>query len=155
MLDTEPIYIKRPILSADCLELAKIARLAGDRTVTPIELRWWIRKKNVQGILYEHEINGVAHPVAWCVYQRNSRERALMVEIIHCHLEYDAVTFYQLMAGHIMRQTSPKYPLVIFEGVESTDADLIQALHGLGFWNVSSTVCGNKTWLQFRYGAAQ
>jgi len=148
----EPTYIKRPILSTDCLALARIARLAGDDTVTPTELRWWIKQRRVSGILYEHEIDGAAHPIAWCVYQRNKHERAIMVDIMYCHLEYDAVMLYQLMTGHIMRLTTPRYPLVIFEGVESTDEDLIQALHGLGFWNVASTVCGSQSWLEFRYG---
>ena len=155
MNDTEPIYLKRPILSTDCLALAKIARLSGDKTVTPIELQWWIKQKRVQGLLYEHEVDGVAHPIAWCVYQRNQRERAFMVDIIHCHIEYDAVMLYQLLVGHIMRQVSPKYPLVIFEGVEATNDDLIQALLGLGFWNVASSVCREQTWLEFRYGVRE
>ena len=155
MNDTEPVYLKRPILSTDCLALAKIARLSGDKTVTPIQLQWWIKQKRVQGLLYEHEIDGVAHPIAWCGWHRDQHERALMVDMIFCHLDYDAVLHYQMLLGHIMRQVSPKYPMVILEGVEATNDDLIQALLGLGFWNVASSVLSNQTWLEFRYGVQQ
>ena len=152
MNDTEPTYLKRPILSTDCLALAKIARLSGDRSVTPIMLQWWIKQKQVDGILFEHEIDSVAHPIAWCIYRRSQRERAFMVDAIYCHIEYDGSILYQMLLGHVMRLVSPKYPMVILEGVEATNDDLIQALHGLGFWNVASSVLSNQTWLEFRYG---
>lgn len=155
MYDTEPIYLKRPILAADCLALARIARLCGDKSITPIELQWHIKNTKAQSLLYEHEIDGVAHPVAWCLYEKSRRHRTLLTGPMFCHLEYDGTILYQLMLGHIMRLVSPKYPTVTLDGIESTNAELIQAATGLGFWNVANTVCGGKTWLEFRYGVEQ
>lgn len=151
MNDTEPIYLKRPILSGDCLALAQISRMCGD-TITPIEMQWHIKHKKIETLLYEHEIDGVAHPIAFATWSRKDRQRAIMIQTLFCHLEYDGAVMYQLLLGHIMRLVTPRHRFVILEGVESDDTELIEAANGLGFWCVGSTVFDGKTWLEFQYG---
>lgn len=153
MNDTEPIYLKRPILQADCLALARMARLSGDKTITPTWLQWITGKKNTQSLLYEHEIEGVAHPIAWCLWAKEKESYAIVIGPMICHLEYDGHVLYQLMLCHIIRETSPMYPLVMLEGVQSTNDDLIVAAHGIGFYCESSTVVNSVSYLNFRYGA--
>lgn len=152
MNDTEPIYLKRPILSGDCLALANITRMCGD-TITPVEMQFHIRDKRIESLLYEHEIEGVAHPIAFTTWNRNNREQAIIIQTIYCHLEYDGAVMYQLLLAHVMRLVTPRHRFVLLEGVEQDDSELIEAANGLGFWNTGSTVCGKQTWLEFRYGA--
>lgn len=151
MNTTEPIYLKRPILAGDCFSLACITRMSGD-IITPIEMQFHIRDKRTETLLYEHEIDGVAHPIAFATWSRNNREQAIVLQTIYCHLEYDGVVLYQLLLGHIMRLVTPRHRFVILEGVESDDTELIEAANGIGFWNTGSTVCGKQTWLEFRWG---
>lgn len=151
MNDTEPIYLKRPILSSDCFSLACITRMNGD-TITPIEMRFHICDKHVESLLYEHEIEGVAHPIAFATWGRSNKEQAIFIKTLFCHLEYDGTVLYQLLLGHIMRLVTPRHRFIILEGVESDDCELIEACHGLGFWNTGSTVFNGKTWLEFRWG---
>ena len=151
MNDTEPIYLKRPILSGDCLALAHITRMCGD-TITPIEMQWHIKHKHIESLLYEHEIDGVAHPIAFATWIRKDRERAIFIQTMFCHLEYDGVAMYENLLSHAMRLVTPRHRFVILEGVESDDSELIEAANNLGFWNTGSTVFNGKTWLEFRYG---
>lgn len=152
MNDTEPIYLKRPILSGDCLALANITRMCGD-TITSIEMQFHVRDKRIQSLLYEHEIEGVAHPIAFCTWGRCNKNEAIFIKTLFCHLEYDGAVLYQLLLAHVMQLVTPRHRCVIVEGVEVDDTELIEACQGLGFWNTGSTVFNGKTWLEFRYGA--
>lgn len=152
MNDTEPIYISRPILDADCAALARMARLSGDKTISPTWLHWVTGKPHTQSMLYEHEIDGVAHPIAWCLWGKEKAMRSINIGPMICHLEYDGHVLYQLMLGHIIRTTSPMYPSVLLEGVRADNDELTIAAQGIGFCCESSSVINGVAYLNFRFG---
>ena len=143
--------IKRKILTSDCVALSRIARLRGDKSICPPVLQGMLVPSATQGILYEHEIEGVAHPIAFCVWTKSKRNACLSVNAIHHHIEYDGVVLCQMMLGHIMRTLSPTYSSLVLD-VDINDDELIAACHGMGFTNDSQVACAAGTWLEFRYG---
>ena len=147
------IKIKRPILQSDCQALGHIAK-HDDKTLTPFVLQYMLRRKMTSGILYEHEIDGVAHPVAFMVYTRRPSHRDVLVNSIHCHLEYCGGELYPMLLGVLMRKLTPKYSSITIE-VNAKQQDLIDALEKMRFGLRNESTWSSGVYLEFSYGIGQ
>ena len=145
------MIIKRPMLSTDCRALSRLTKMMKSDPVSECDLTWHIGQKNVSGILYEHEIEGVAHPVAFVTWARRAKAKDLLITSFACHLEYDGGKLYPMLLGHVMRRLSPKYSAVTLE-INADEKELVDALFSMGFTSVHSTVFSGKNWIEFSYG---
>ena len=147
------LKLKRPILRSDCQALCYIAK-HDDRTLTPMVLQYMMRQKRTSGILYEHEIDGVAHPIAFMVYTRRPAHRDILVNTIHCHLEYCGGELYPLLLGVLMRRLTPKYSSIAIE-VNAKQEELVQAVQQMRFALRDTKTWNSGTFLEFSYGIGQ
>ena len=147
------LKLKRPILRSDCQALCHIAK-HDDKTLTPMVLEYMMRQKRTNGILYEHEIDGVAHPIAFMVYTRRPAHRDILVNTIHCHLEYCGGELYPLLLGVLMRRLTPKYSSIAIE-FNAKQAELVHAVQQMRFALRDTKTLNSGTFLEFSYGIGQ